>query len=174
VADKTFLVTIGDRSITGLVHRDQMVGRWQVPVADVAVTLATHDGYSGEAMAIGERTPIALIDGPASGRMAISEVVTNMAAAPIQGTDKIKLSANWMVPAGQPGEDAALYETVKSIALDLCPELGISIPVGKDSMSMHTVWRDQRGDEYYCTSPLSLVVTGFAPVKDVRTTLTLP
>ncbi len=172
VADKTFLVTIGDRSITGLVHRDQMVGRWQVPVADVAVTLAAHDGYSGEAMAIGERTPIALIDGPASGRMAIGEVVTNMAAAPIQGTDKIRLSANWMVPAGQPGEDAALYETVKSIALDLCPELGISIPVGKDSMSMHTVWRDQRGDEYYCTSPLSLVVTGFAPVKDVRTTLT--
>lgn len=172
VADKTFLITIGDRSITGLVHRDQMVGRWQLPVADVAVTLATHDGFSGEAMAIGERTPLALIDGPASGRMAIGEVVTNLAAAPIEGTHKIRLSANWMVPAGQPGEDVSLYETVKSIALDLCPALGISIPVGKDSMSMHTVWRGEDDKEHYCTSPLSLVVTGFAPVCDVRTTLT--
>lgn len=172
VADKTFLITIADRSITGMVARDQMVGPWQTPVADVAVTASSMDSTTGEAMAMGERTPIALLDAAASGRMAIGECVTNLAAANIAEIGHIKLSANWMVAAGEPGEDANLYDTVKAVGMDLCPALGISIPVGKDSMSMRTAWKDSSGQDQKQVSPLSLLVTGFAPVKDIRKTLT--
>ncbi|TAM46625.1 MAG: phosphoribosylformylglycinamidine synthase [Gammaproteobacteria bacterium] len=172
VADKTFLVTIGDRSVTGLICRDQMVGPWQVPVADCGVTATGYQGYTGESMAIGERTPIALIDAPASGRMAIGEALTNIAAARIRGLLDVKLSANWMVAVNHPGEDASLYDTVKAVALELCPELGISIPVGKDSVSMKTVWTDDDGNQREVTAPLSLIVSAFAPVTDVRKTLT--
>jgi phosphoribosylformylglycinamidine synthase len=171
VASKSFLITIGDRSITGLVARDQMVGPWQVPVADCAVTATSFDVYTGEAMAMGERTPLALLDAPASGRMAIGETLTNIAASRIDAISDIKLSANWMAAAGHPGEDARLYDTVKAVGMQLCPELGITIPVGKDSMSMQTRWQDE-GAEKSVTSPLSLVVTGFAPVSDIRKTLT--
>lgn len=171
VASKNFLITIGDRSITGLVARDQMVGPWQVPVADCAVTSTSFDVYTGEAMAMGERTPLALLDAPASGRMAIGETLTNIAASRIDAISDIKLSANWMAAAGHPGEDARLYDTVKAVGMQLCPELGITIPVGKDSMSMQTRWQDD-GAEKSVTSPLSLIVTGFAPVSDVRKTLT--
>jgi len=173
VASKSFLITIGDRSITGTVARDQFVGPWQVPVADVAVTTASYDGYVGEAMAMGERTPAAIINGPASGRMAVGEVVTNIAAANIAQLKDVKLSANWMCAAGHDGEDEKLYQTVKAVGMELCPELGLTIPVGKDSMSMKTKWNDeQSGEEKTVTAPLSLVVTGFAPVSDVRKTLT--
>ncbi|HCR47489.1 MAG TPA: phosphoribosylformylglycinamidine synthase [Marinobacter hydrocarbonoclasticus] len=171
VGSKSFLITIGDRTITGLVARDQMVGPWQVPVADCAVTASSFDVYTGEAMAMGERTPLALLDAPASGRMAVAETVTNLAAARIEKLSDIKLSANWMSAAGHPGEDARLYETVKAVGMELCPELGITIPVGKDSMSMKTRW-DDAGTDKSVTSPLSLIVTGFAPVQDVRATLT--
>lgn len=171
VASKNFLITIGDRTITGLVARDQMVGPWQVPVADCAVTATSFDVYTGEAMAMGERTPLALIDAPASGRMAIGETITNLAAASIDAISEIKLSANWMAAAGHPGEDARLYDTVKAVGMDLCPALGITIPVGKDSMSMKTRWQD--GDaEKSVTAPMSLIISGFAPVNDVRKTLT--
>lgn len=171
VASKSFLITIGDRTITGLVARDQMVGPWQVPVADCAVTATSFDVYTGEAMAMGERTPLALLDAPASGRMAIGETVTNLAAARIGKLSDIKLSANWMAAAGHPGEDARLYDTVKAVGMELCPELGITIPVGKDSMSMKTRWQDN-GEDKSVTSPVSLIVTGFAPVADVRQSLT--
>nr|WP_288453436.1 phosphoribosylformylglycinamidine synthase [uncultured Pseudomonas sp.] len=171
VASKSFLITIGDRTITGLVARDQMVGPWQVPVADVAVTATSFDVYTGEAMAMGERTPLALLDAPASGRMAIGETITNIAASHIEKLSDIKLSANWMSAAGHPGEDARLYDTVKAVGMELCPELGLTIPVGKDSMSMKTKWSEE-GAEKSVTSPLSLIVTGFAPVADVRKTLT--
>jgi phosphoribosylformylglycinamidine synthase len=171
VASKSFLITIGDRTITGLVARDQMVGPWQVPVADCAVTATSFDVYTGEAMAMGERTPLALLDAPASGRMAIGETVTNLAASRIGKLGDIRLSANWMAAAGHPGEDARLYDTVKAVGMELCPELGITIPVGKDSMSMKTRWEDE-GAEKSVTSPLSLIVTGFAPVTDIRKTLT--
>lgn len=171
VASKSFLITIGDRSITGLVARDQMVGPWQVPVADCAVTAASYDVYTGEAMAMGERTPLALLDAPASGRMAIGETLTNLAAARIEKLSDIKLSANWMAAAGHPGEDARLYDTVRAVGMELCPQLGLTIPVGKDSMSMKTRWSDE-GAEKSVTSPLSLIVSGFAPVVDVRQTLT--
>ncbi|MBP9603844.1 MAG: phosphoribosylformylglycinamidine synthase, partial [Chromatiaceae bacterium] len=171
VADKTFLITIGDRSITGLVARDQMVGPWQVPVADVAVTTRDGFGYSGEAMAIGERTPLALIDAAASGRMAVGEAITNLAAADIAALGDIKLSANWMAAAGHPGEDAKLFETVKAVGLEFCPALGVAIPVGKDSMSMKTVWAVD-GERRTMTAPLSLIVSAFAPVTDARRTLT--
>ncbi|MBU1859880.1 MAG: phosphoribosylformylglycinamidine synthase, partial [Gammaproteobacteria bacterium] len=171
VASKSFLITIGDRTITGLVARDQMVGPWQVPVADCAVTATSFDVYTGEAMAMGERTPLALLDAAASGRMAIGETLTNLAASRINAISDIKLSANWMSAAGHPGEDARLYDTVKAVGMELCPELGITIPVGKDSMSMKTQWRDEGADKSV-TSPLSLVVTGFAPVSDIRKTLT--
>ena len=171
VASKGFLITIGDRSITGMVAREQMVGPWQVPVANCAVTTTGLDSITGEAMAMGERTPLALIDGPASGRMAIGEAITNMACAQIEQISDIRLSANWMSPAGYAGEDANLYDTVKAVGMELCPALGISIPVGKDSMSMRTVWRDGDTDKSV-TSPVSLVITGFAPVLDVRKTLT--
>ncbi|HSC83515.1 MAG TPA: phosphoribosylformylglycinamidine synthase, partial [Pseudomonas sp.] len=171
VASKSFLITIGDRTITGLVARDQMVGPWQVPVADCAVTATSFDVYTGEAMAMGERTPLALLDAPASGRMAVGETITNLAASRIEKLSDIKLSANWMAAAGHPGEDARLYDTVQAVGMQLCPALGITIPVGKDSMSMKTRWQDE-GQEKSVTSPLSLVITGFAPVVDIRQTLT--
>ena len=171
VASKQFLITIGDRSVTGMVARDQMVGPWQVPVADCAVTTATFDSYAGEAMSMGERTPLALLDAPASGRMAIAESITNIAATRIGELKDIKLSANWMCAAGHKGEDSKLYETVKAVGMELCPELGITIPVGKDSMSMRTAW-EQNGEQKAVTAPLSLVITAFAPVLDVRKTVT--
>ncbi|MEZ4319874.1 MAG: phosphoribosylformylglycinamidine synthase [Myxococcota bacterium] len=166
VASKSFLITIGDRTVTGLVARDQMVGPWQVPVADVAVTLAGFDTYAGEAMSMGERTPLALLDGPASGRMAVAEALTNLVAADVQ-LDRVSLSANWMCAAGSPGEDATLFDTVRAVGMELCPALGVNIPVGKDSMSMRAVW-----DGNTVTSPLSLVVSAFATVGDARATLT--
>jgi len=172
VADKSFLITIGDRTVTGMVTRDQMVGPWQVPVADVAVTSTDLMGYAGEAMAMGERTPIALLDHAASARMAVGEAITNIAAARIKHLSDLKLSANWMAPAGHPGEDAGLFDAVKAVGMELCPALGIAIPVGKDSMSMKTVWQDDDGKEKSVTAPLSLVITAFAPVMDVRDTLT--
>ena len=171
VADKTFLITIGDRTVTGLIARDQMVGPWQVPVSDVAVTLAGYQTNAGEAFAIGEKAPLALISAPASGRMAIGEAITNIAAAQIDDISNLKLSANWMAPAGHAGEDAALYATVKTVGMELCPALGISIPVGKDSMSMKTVWNDS-GIDKAVTSPISLVVTAFANTTNARKTLT--
>ncbi len=171
VADKTFLITIGDRTVGGMTARDQMVGPWQVPVADVAVTLMGFKTYRGEAMAMGERTPLALISPEASGRMAIGEAITNIAAAAIANIGDIKLSANWMAAAGHPGEDAALFDTVRAVALELCPQLGISIPVGKDSLSMKTTWEDG-GAKKEVTAPLSLIVSAFAPVQDARRTLT--
>lgn len=171
VADKSFLITIGDRSITGMVARDQMVGPWQVPVADVAVTTCTLNDHQGEAMAMGERAPVALLSPAASGRLAVGEAVTNLAAAPIEHLSDIKMSANWMAAAGHPGEDVALFETVHAVGMELCPALDIAIPVGKDSMSMKTVWQ-QNGEDRSVTSPLSLVITGFAKVQDCRRTLT--
>ncbi|MEM9254549.1 MAG: phosphoribosylformylglycinamidine synthase [Pseudomonadota bacterium] len=171
VAAKTFLITIGDRSVTGMVARDQMVGPWQVPVADCAVTAVSYDSYAGEAMAMGERTPLALISGPASGRMAVAEAITNIAAASIADLSDVKLSANWMCAAGYGSEDEALFDTVRSVGMELCPELGITIPVGKDSMSMRTTWSD--GDEDKAvTAPMSLIVSAFAPVVDVRRSIT--
>jgi len=171
VGDKTFLVTIGDRTVTGLIARDQMVGPWQVPVADVAVTASSLASFCGEAMAMGERTPVALLEPAASARLAIGEAVTNIAAASIASIDKIKLSANWMAPSGYPGEDAGLYAMVEAIGMQLCPELGIAIPVGKDSMSMRTQWQ-QDGSERAVIAPLSLVISAFAPCFDTRTTRT--
>jgi phosphoribosylformylglycinamidine synthase len=171
VAEKTFLITIGDRSVTGLVARDQMVGPWQVPVADVAVTASSFDSYQGEAMSMGERTPIALINYAASARMAVGEALTNLAAADIGDLKRINLSANWMAAAGHPGEDAGLYAAVKAVGEELCPALDITIPVGKDSMSMKTTWQDEQGDKSV-TSPLSLVITAFGAVQDIRKTLT--
>ncbi len=172
VANKTFLITIADRTITGMVTRDQMVGPWQTPVADVAVTSTSMDAYTGEAMAMGERTPLAILDAPASGRIAIGECLTNLVAAYVGKIGKIKLSANWMVAAGEPGEDANLYDTVKAVGMELCPALGICIPVGKDSMSMRTSWQDSEGKDHKQVSPLSLMVTGFSSVEDVRKTVT--
>jgi phosphoribosylformylglycinamidine synthase len=169
VADKTFLITIGDRTVTGLVARDQMVGPWQVPVADAAVTATSYDVHTGEAMAMGERPPLALLNAAASARMAVAEAITNIASAPIARLGDVKLSANWMAPAGHPGEDARLYEAVRAVGQELCPALGIAIPVGKDSMSMRTVWD---GGKKSVTAPLSLVVSAFAPVTDVRRALT--
>ena len=154
---RSFLVTIGDRAVGGLTHRDQMVGPWQVPVADCAVTLADYQGFAGEAMSMGERTPLAALNAPASGRMAIAEAITNLLAAPI-ALDRVKLSANWMAACGEEGEDAALYDTVKAVGKELCPALGISIPVGKDSLSMRTQW-SQNDKHYKGTSPVSLIVS---------------
>ena len=170
VASKRFLITIGDRTVGGLSHRDQMVGPWQVPVADCAVTLADFQGFAGEAMAMGERTPLASLDAAASGRMAVAEAITNLLAAPID-LPRVKLSANWMAACGEPGEDAALFDTVKAVGMELCPALGISIPVGKDSLSMRTQWKDDAGT-HKVTSPVSLIVTAFATLADVRPTLT--
>src|SRR5207344_2405338 len=161
VGSKSFLVTIGDRTVGGLCARDPMVGPWQVPVADCAVTLSDFDGYAGEAMAMGERTPVAALSAPASARLAVGEVITNLAAAPIADIGRIKLSANWMAAVGVPGEDAALYDAVKAVGMELCPALGISIPVGKDSMSMQTRWQDG-GGEQRTVAPVSLIVSAFA------------
>jgi phosphoribosylformylglycinamidine synthase len=172
VGDKSFLITIGDRSVGGMSVRDQMAGPWQVPVADCAVTAMSFEGYLGEAMSMGERTPLAVIDAPASGRMAVGEAITNIAAAAIGDISDIKLSANWMAACGQPGQDAALYDTVKAVGMELCPALGISIPVGKDSLSMRTTWRDEAEEAKAVTSPVSLIVSAFAPVHDVRKSLT--
>ena len=171
IAEKTFLITIGDRSVTGMVARDQMVGPWQVPVADCAVTTASLDSYYGEAMSIGERAPVALLDFAASAKLAVGEAITNIAATNIGDIKRIKLSANWMAAAGHPGEDAGLYEAVKAIGEELCPALGLAIPVGKDSMSMKTTWQ-QDGEQKTVTSPLSLVISAFARVEDVRKTVT--
>lgn len=171
VSSKSFLITIGDRSITGTVARDQMVGPWQVPVADCAVTTASFDSYAGEAVSMGERTPLALLDGPASGRMAIGEAITNIAGTSIAKLSNIKLSANWMCAAGHPGEDEKLFRTVEAVAMELCPALGLTIPVGKDSMSMRTAW-ERDGEQKSVTSPLSLIISAFSPVEDVRKTLT--
>lgn len=171
VANKTFLISIGDRTVGGMTARDQMVGPWQVPVADVAVTLMGFNTHLGEAYALGERTPLALVNAAASGRMAVGEAITNIAAACIGKMGDIKLSANWMAAAGHHGEDAALFDTVKAVGMELCPQLGISIPVGKDSMSMKTTWQEGE-DSKSVTSPLSLIVTAFAPSLDARKTLT--
>ncbi len=171
VANKTFLIAIGDRTVGGLCSRDQMVGPWQVPVADCAVTLMDFVGYAGEAFAMGERSPLAVIDAAASGRMAVGEAITNLAGAPIADLARIKLSANWMAAAGFPGEDAALYDTVRAVALELCPRLGISIPVGKDSLSMRTAWQE-RGAAKEVVAPVSLIVSAFAPCEDARRVLT--
>jgi phosphoribosylformylglycinamidine synthase len=171
VADKSFLITIGDRTVGGMTARDQLVGPWQVPVADAAVTMNSFTSHQGEAMAMGERTPIAILNAPASGRMAIAEAITNIAAADIEKIGDIKLSANWMAACGYPGEDANLYQTVKAVGMQLCPELGIAIPVGKDSLSMRAKWQDTQGEQEV-VSPLSLIISAFAPVKDVRRTLT--
>ena len=174
VASKRFLITIGDRTVGGLTHRDQMVGPWQVPVADCAVTLADHAGFAGEAMAMGERTPLAAVDAPASGRMAVAEALTNLLAAPV-ALSRVKLSCNWMAACGEPGEDAALYDTVKAVGLELCPALGIGVPVGKDSLSMRTRWtdpQDPQGQTRQVVAPVSLIVSAFAAIPDVRGTLT--
>jgi phosphoribosylformylglycinamidine synthase len=171
VADKTFLITIGDRTVGGLVSRDQLVGPWQVPVSDVGVTSADYEGVAGEALAMGERTPVALLDAPASGRLAVTEAITNMLAADVESLSQIRLSANWMAASGEPGEDAALYATVAAVGRELCPRLGIAIPVGKDSLSMQTRW-SEGGGEKSVVAPVSLIVSAFAPVADVRRTLT--
>lgn len=170
VASKRFLITIGDRTVGGLSHRDQMVGPWQVPVADVAVTLADFKGFAGEAMSMGERTPLASVHAPASGRMAVAEAITNLLAAPIE-LSRVKLSCNWMAACGEPGEDAALYDTVHAVGMALCPALGISVPVGKDSLSMRTKWQDD-GRTKQVVAPVSLIVSAFASVADVRGTRT--
>ena len=171
VADKAFLIHIGDRSVGGLCARDQLVGPWQVPVADCALTLADFEGHAGEAMAIGERAPVAVLDGAASARMALGEAITNLIAAPIHDLAEIRLSANWMAAIGHAGEDAALFDAVQAVSLQLCPALGISIPVGKDSLSMRTLWQD--GDhEQRTIAPVSLIVSAFARVGDVRGALT--
>lgn len=171
VGSKSFLITIGDRSVGGTSVRDQMVGPWQVPVADCAVTALDYAGFKGEAMTMAERTPLAVIDAPASGRMAVGEAITNIASAPIASLDKLKLSANWMAACGTAGEDAALFDTVKAIGMELCPALGIGIPVGKDSLSMKTKW-DEQGVAKEVVSPVSLIISAFAPVEDVRRHLT--
>jgi phosphoribosylformylglycinamidine synthase len=171
VASKNFLITIGDRTVTGMVARDQMVGPWQVPVADCAVTTVSYDSFAGEAMSIGERTPLALVNGPASGRMAVAEAITNICATPIAKIRDIKLSANWMCAAGYGAEDEALYDTVRAVGMEFCPELGITIPVGKDSMSMRTTW-EADGENKAVTAPMSLIVSAFSPVVDARLSVT--
>ncbi len=171
IADKSFLITIGDRAVGGLISRDQMVGPWQVPVADVGVTLSDFHGFAGEAMAMGERAPVALLNAPASGRLAVAEAITNIAAADIGYLSDIRLSANWMAACGEPGEDADLYATVRAVGVELCSSLGLTIPVGKDSLSMKTAWNDAAG-EHRVVAPVSLIVSAFAPVRDVRRTLT--
>jgi phosphoribosylformylglycinamidine synthase len=171
VASKSFLITIGDRTVGGLTARDQMIGPWQLPVADCAITLSGFDGNVGEAMAIGERTPLALLDPAAAARMAVGEAITNLCAAPVESLNRIKLSANWMAAAGHPGEDARLFDAVKAIGMELCPEIDLSIPVGKDSLSMQAQWSAD-GSAQKSVSPVSLIVTAFAPVVDTRMQLT--
>ncbi|HEY4341905.1 MAG TPA: phosphoribosylformylglycinamidine synthase [Steroidobacteraceae bacterium] len=171
VADKTFLISIGDRTVGGLISRDQMVGPWQVPVSDVAVTVVDYTGHAGEAMSMGERTPVAVLNAPASGRLAVAEAITNILAADVASLAEVRLSANWMAACGEPGEDAALYATVRAVGEELCPALGIAIPVGKDSLSMKTSWQ-QSGATRSVVAPVSLIVSAFARVGDVRRTLT--
>ena len=171
IADKTFLITIGDRTVGGLISRDQMVGPWQVPVADVAVSLSDYQGYTGEAMAMGERAPVAVLNAPASGRLAVGEAITNIVAADVRRLTDIRLSANWMAACGEPGEDADLYATVRAVGAELCTTLGLTIPVGKDSLSMRTAWSDADG-AHSVLAPVSLVISAFAPVEDARRTLT--
>ncbi|GAB3508911.1 phosphoribosylformylglycinamidine synthase [Pseudoxanthomonas daejeonensis] len=171
VASKSFLVTIGDRSVGGLTAREQMIGPWQLPLADCAITLADYDGVAGEAMSLGERTPLALLDSAAAARMAVGEAVTNLCAAPVEALDTVKLSANWMAACGHPGEDALLYDAVRAVGMELCPDLDISIPVGKDSLSMQAQWQAD-GQAHKSVSPVSLIITAFAPVVDVRGQLT--
>jgi phosphoribosylformylglycinamidine synthase len=171
IADKSFLITIGDRTVGGLISRDQMVGPWQVPVADVAVSLSDYQGYTGEAMAMGERAPVAVLNAPASGRLAVGEAITNIVAADVRRLTDIRLSANWMAACGEPGEDAALYATVRAVGAELCTALGITIPVGKDSLSMRTAWSDDDG-AHSVVAPVSLIISAFAPVEDARRTLT--
>ena len=171
VASKSFLITIGDRTVGGLTARDQMVGPWQIPVADCAITLSGFDGNTGEAMAIGERTPLALLDAAASARMAVGEAITNLIAAPVEALNRVKLSANWMAAAGHPGEDARLFDAVRAVGIELCPELELGIPVGKDSLSMQARWQDGEQAQQ-SVAPVSLIVTAFAPVVDVRQQLT--
>ena len=172
VANKTFLITIADRSITGLVTRDQMVGPYQAPMSDVAVTSTSMRSVNGEAMAMGERTAMALVSAPASGRMAIGEALTNIVSANVDRIGNVKLSANWMCACGEEGEDAALFDTVQAVGMELCPKLGISIPVGKDSLSMRTLWQTSDGKKQRMIAPLSLVISAFSPVADVRKTVT--
>ncbi|MEJ0007427.1 MAG: phosphoribosylformylglycinamidine synthase [Steroidobacteraceae bacterium] len=171
VADKTFLISIGDRTVGGLISRDQMVGPWQLPVSDVAVSVTDYQGHHGEAMAMGERTPVAVLNAPASGRLAVTEAITNILAADVESLGEIRLSANWMAACGEPGEDAALYATVHAVGEELCPALGIAIPVGKDSLSMRTNWQHE-GVGRSVVAPVSLIVSAFARVGDVRRTLT--
>ena len=171
IADKSFLITIGDRTVGGMISRDQMVGPWQVPVADVAVSLSDYEGYTGEAMAMGERAPVAVLNAPASGRLAVAEAITNIIAADVRQLTDIRLSANWMAACGEPGEDADLYATVRAVGVELCASLGITIPVGKDSLSMRTAWTDASG-AHAVLSPISLIISAFAPVADARRTLT--
>ena len=171
VADKTFLISIGDRTVTGLVCRDQMVGPWQVPVADCGVTASTYTGYTGEAMSMGERTPVAVNNAAASARLAVGEALTNLAAAHVGALGKVNLSANWMAAPAVAGDAADLYAAVRAVGMELCPALGITIPVGKDSMSMSTVWKDGHKQKRI-TAPVSLIVSAFAPVTDVRLTVT--
>ncbi|MCA0297456.1 MAG: phosphoribosylformylglycinamidine synthase [Proteobacteria bacterium] len=171
VASKQFLITIGDRSVGGLTARDQLVGPWQMPVADCAITLSGYEGFVGEAMAIGERTPLALLDAAAAARMAVGEAITNLCAAPVESLHRVKLSANWMAACGHPGEDALLFDAVKAVGMELCPELDISIPVGKDSLSMQAQWHSD-GQAQKSVSPVSLIISAFAPVTDVRQQLT--
>ena len=172
VADKTFLITIADRTVGGCIARDQMVGPWQIPVADCAVTITGFRANTGAAMSMGERTPVAVIDGPAAGRLSVAEAITNLASAPIGRIEKIKLSANWMCACGEEGEDAALFDTVRDLGLNFCPALGVSIPVGKDSMSMRAKWQDAAGEEHTVVAPLSLVISAFVGVTDVRRVVT--
>ncbi len=172
VASKSFLITIGDRSVTGLIARDQMVGPYQLPLADCGVTLSGYREVTGGAMALGERTPVALIDAPASGRLAVGEALTNLAGAAIGPLGLVKLSANWMCACGEEGEDARLYDTVRAVGMELCPQLGVAIPVGKDSLSMKSLWSDGAGVQHRQSAPLSLIVTAFAPVRDARLTVT--
>src|SRR5690606_11626322 len=171
VSDKSFLIHIGDRTVGGLSVRDQMVGPWQVPLSDVAITASSFENTAGDAMAMRERTPLATLNAPASGRMAVGEAITNIAAAAIEHLQQVRLSANWMAAAGHAGEDADLFDTVKAVSHDLCRELGIAIPVGKDSLSMRARWTDESG-EHVAVAPVSLIVSAFAPVSDVRSHLT--
>jgi len=171
VASKNFLITIADRTVTGLIARDQMIGPWQVPVADCAISLSDFDGYQGEAMSIGEKTPISLINAAAAARMSVGEALTNLLSAYIEDISHINLSANWMCASGHPGEDAKLYEAVKSIGMELCPQLGLTIPVGKDSMSMKSSWRENDKDKSV-TAPLSLIISAFSKTPDARLQMT--
>jgi phosphoribosylformylglycinamidine synthase len=171
VASKKFLVTIGDRNVGGLVTQEQMVGPWQVPVSDVAVAALTFDANSGQAMSLGERAPVALIDAAAAARLAVAEAITNILAGDVRELSDVKLAANWMAATGYGDEDERLYRAVRAVGEEFCPALGLAVPVGKDSLSMRTVWESD-GEEKCVISPLSLVISAFSAVADVRRTLT--